>query len=89
MPESDRQSWNQRYLAGEFGFREPDPFVMEAHKNYLQPLLRENLAPDADTGLDLAGGAGHHAIWHMRSSVTKWAIAVAERWVRCDILQVR
>ncbi|MGO8718869.1 MAG: class I SAM-dependent methyltransferase [Acidobacteriaceae bacterium] len=63
MPTIDQQTWNQRYLAGEFGFREPDPFVMEAHKNYLEPLLRENLAADADAGLDLAGGAGHHALW--------------------------
>lgn len=63
MPGSDLQSWNQRYLAGEFGFREADPFVIEAQKNYLQPLLRENPAAKSDTGLDLAGGAGHHAIW--------------------------
>jgi tellurite methyltransferase len=63
MPGSDLQSWNQRYLAGEFGFRETDPFVMEAHKNYLQPLLRENSTRASNTGLDLAGGAGHHAVW--------------------------
>src|SRR5487761_1101986 len=58
MDQRDQQSWNQRYLAGEFGYREPDGFVTEAHKNYLQPLL---LAGSA--GLDLAGGAGHHAVW--------------------------
>jgi tellurite methyltransferase len=63
MPGSDQQSWNQRYLAGEFGFREPDPFVMETHKNYLEPLLRGNPVPGANEGLDLAGGAGHHAVW--------------------------
>ena len=63
MPGSDLQSWNQRYLAGEFGFRETDPFVMEAHKNYLQPLLHENSDACSNAGLDLAGGAGHHAIW--------------------------
>jgi tellurite methyltransferase len=63
MPGSDQQSWNQRYLAGEFRFREADPFVMDAHKNYLQPLLSCDSEPGATTGLDLAGGAGHHAIW--------------------------
>ena len=63
MPGSDLQSWNQRYLAGEFGFRETDPFVIEAQRNYLQPLLRECPAAKFSTGLDLAGGAGHHAIW--------------------------
>ena len=63
MPGSDLQNWNQRYLAGKFGFRDTDPFVMEAHKNYLQPLLLGNSAPGANAGLDLAGGAGHHAVW--------------------------
>lgn len=63
MSGSDLQSWNQRYLAGEFGFRETDPFVIEADKNYLQPFLREKSATRSNTGLDLAGGAGHHAIW--------------------------
>jgi tellurite methyltransferase len=60
---SDLQGWNQRYLAGEFGFRETDPFVREAHRNYLQPLLCESSANQCNTGLDLAGGAGHHAVW--------------------------
>ncbi len=75
MPGSDRQSWNQRYLAGEFSFREPDPFVMEAHKNYLQPLLLQSAAPVAHTGLDLAGGAGHHAIWLAQQG---WRMTLAD-----------
>ena len=70
MTANDQQSWNQRYLAGEFGFREPDPFVMEAHKNYLQPLL-----PVASAGLDLAGGAGHHAIWLAQQG---WRMVLAD-----------
>jgi SAM-dependent methyltransferase len=85
MPSSDQQRWNQRHLAGEFNYREPDPFVMEAHKNYLEPLLRENTAPNAHTGLDLAGGTGHHAIWlaqqgwHM--TLADWS-DVALQWAR-------
>ncbi|MHB1935366.1 MAG: class I SAM-dependent methyltransferase [Acidobacteriaceae bacterium] len=82
MQGTDRQHWNQRYLAGEFGFREADPFVTEAHKNYLQPLLRENSTRDADTGLDLAGGAGHHAIWlaqqGWRMTLADWSEAALE-----------
>ncbi len=70
MPNNDQQHWNHRYLAGEFGFREPDPFVMEAHKNYLQPLL-----PVASAGLDLAGGAGHHAIWLAQQG---WRMVLAD-----------
>lgn len=75
MPGSDLQSWNQRYLAGEFGFRETDPFVMEAQTNYLQPLLRENSAITSSTGLDLAGGAGHHAIWLAQQG---WSMTLAD-----------
>ncbi len=75
MPGSDVQSWNQRYLAGEFGFRETDPFVMEAHKNYLQPLLLENSAIESNSGLDLAGGAGHHAVWLAQQG---WRMTLAD-----------
>jgi tellurite methyltransferase len=75
MPGSDLQSWNQRYLAGEFGFRETDPFVREAHKNYLLPLLRENSEAASNAGLDLAGGAGHHAIWLAKEG---WRMTLAD-----------
>ncbi|MHB8302832.1 MAG: class I SAM-dependent methyltransferase [Acidobacteriaceae bacterium] len=70
MTANEQQSWNQRYLAGEFGFREPDPFVMEAHKNYLQPLL-----PAGSAGIDLAGGAGHHAVWLAQQG---WRMTLAD-----------
>lgn len=72
---SDLQSWNLRYLAGEFGFRETDPFVIEANKDYLQPLLRENPTPASNTGLDLAGGAGHHAVWLAQQG---WTMTLAD-----------
>lgn len=75
MPGSDLHSWNQRYLAGEFGFRETDPFVMEAHKDYLQPLLRGDSAAETHTGLDLAGGAGHHAVWLAQQG---WRMTLAD-----------
>lgn len=58
MAENDRQHWEERYRTGDFGFREPDRFFIEAHENYLTPLLSSGSA-----GLDLAGGAGHHALW--------------------------
>ncbi len=70
MTVKDQQNWNQRYLAGEFGFREPDAFVTEAHKNYLQPLL-----PAGSAGIDLAGGAGHHAVWLAQQG---WRMVLAD-----------
>lgn len=75
MPILNQQTWNQRYLAGEFGYREVDPFVIEAHKNYLEPLLRESPALEAQAGLDLAGGAGHHAVWLVQHG---WRMTLAD-----------
>lgn len=70
MAGSDRQNWDQRYLAGEFRFREPDGFVTKAHEEYLKPLLSSGAA-----GLDLAGGAGHHAIWLAQQG---WRMTLAD-----------
>ena len=79
MTATDQQTWNQRYIDGEFGYREPDAFVTEAHTNYLLPLL-----PAGSAGLDLGGGAGHHAVWlaqqGWRMTLADWseaALAVA------------
>ncbi|MGC1782513.1 MAG: methyltransferase domain-containing protein [Acidobacteriaceae bacterium] len=77
MPRSDREGWDERYLAGEFRDREPDTFVMDAHRNYLVPLL-----PVGSAGLDLAGGVGHHAIWlaqqNWRMTLVDWSKAALE-----------
>lgn len=80
MAATDQQTWNQRYIDGEYGYREPDAFVTEGHKNYLQPLL-----PPGSAGLDLGGGAGHHAVWlaqqGWRMTLADWseaALAVAQ-----------
>ncbi|MES2220051.1 MAG: class I SAM-dependent methyltransferase [Acidobacteriota bacterium] len=85
MAGSDRHSWNQRYLAGEFGFRETDPFVMDAHKNYLEPLLRANSSPGSGIGLDLAGGAGHHAVWLAQQG---WNMTLAD-WSEAALQMAR
>lgn len=70
MSANEQQKWNERYQSGEFGFREPDPFVMDAHRDYLLPLL-----PAGAEGLDLAGGAGHHAVWLAQQG---WAMTLAD-----------
>jgi tellurite methyltransferase len=49
---SDRDRWNAKYLAGEAQLTEPDPLLVAACAG---------LPPG--TALDLAGGAGRHAIW--------------------------
>ena len=70
MASPDQHGWNERYLKGEFGYRDPDPFVMDAHRDYLVPLLA-----DGSSGLDLAGGAGHHAIWLAQQG---WRMTLAD-----------
>lgn len=70
MTTHDQHGWNERYLKGEFGYRDPDAFVMDAHRNYLMPLLAKGGA-----GLDLAGGAGHHAIWLAQQG---WQMTLAD-----------
>jgi tellurite methyltransferase len=52
---SDRERWNAKFLAGEGQSLEPDPFVIE---------VCARLAPGR--ALDLAGGAGRHALWLAR-----------------------
>jgi tellurite methyltransferase len=49
---SDRERWNAKFLAGEGQSLDPDPFVIE---------VCAGLAPGR--ALDLAGGAGRHALW--------------------------
>jgi len=70
MAATNQQTWNQRYIDGEYGYREPDAFVTEGHKNYLQPLL-----PAGSAGIDLAGGAGHHAVWLAQQG---WQMTLAD-----------
>jgi tellurite methyltransferase len=48
----DRDRWNAKFLAGEAQSTDPDPLLIE---------VCANLIPAR--ALDLAGGAGRHAIW--------------------------
>ncbi len=49
---SDRERWNAKFIAGEAQSLEPDPLLIEAC-SHLPP----------GRALDLAGGAGRHALW--------------------------
>jgi len=48
----DRDRWNAKFLAGEAQSAEPDPLLIE---------ICERFRPGC--ALDLAGGAGRHALW--------------------------
>ncbi len=53
MPEADRQRWNQRYCQEGPMDHEPHPFLVER---------LSRLGPPGHA-LDVAGGAGRHALW--------------------------
>jgi tellurite methyltransferase len=65
-PADERERWNQKYReksaarmkAGTPGKTVPDPFMVWAFSEYIAPLF-----PHGGSALDLAGGAGRHAIW--------------------------
>lgn len=61
---TDRERWNARFAAGEAQSADPDPFLIEACST-LQP----------GNALDLAGGAGRHAIWLAKRG---WRVLLAD-----------
>ncbi|MGB8012772.1 MAG: class I SAM-dependent methyltransferase [Terriglobales bacterium] len=58
--DSERKRWNEKYrgVSSTGTKRIPDPFLVQAFSEYIRPLF-----PHAGRALDLAGGAGRHAIW--------------------------
>lgn len=58
VKENERDRWNRRYRAGSHTPLVPDPFLLTAFHDYIEPLL-----PHGGSALDVAGGAGRHAIW--------------------------
>lgn len=60
----DRERWNAKFLAGEAQLVDPDPFLVE---------VCADLRPG--NALDLAGGAGRHAIWLARHG---WRVTLSD-----------
>lgn len=54
----ERDAWNQRYREGSHTEIDPDPLLVSAYDDYILPLQ-----PRPGRALDLAGGAGRHALW--------------------------
>jgi tellurite methyltransferase len=69
--ESDaRQRWNQKYRESPNAWATPDPFLLRAFSEYILPRF-----PQGGRALDLAGGAGRHAIWLARRS---WGVTLID-----------
>jgi SAM-dependent methyltransferase len=56
--DDERNRWNQKYRESPGAWMVPDPFLLRAFSEYDLPLF-----PHRGSALDLAGGAGRHAIW--------------------------
>ncbi len=65
MPEADRQRWNQRYCQEGPMDRKPHPFLVE---------MFPHLGPPG-RALDVAGGAGRHALWLARRG---WQVTLVD-----------
>jgi SAM-dependent methyltransferase len=74
MPAStERERWNQKYRENPGAWLEPDPFLTWAFSAYLKPLF-----PRGGSALDLAGGAGRHAVWLAKQGWEVTLIDVSE-----------
>lgn len=58
-PASEGELWNAKYRAGSHAALKPDPLLLQADRDYVRPLL-----PARGAVLDVAGGAGRHALFY-------------------------
>jgi len=56
--ENERERWNRKYRESPGSWLIPDAFLPRAFSEYILPLF-----PQGGKALDVAGGAGRHAIW--------------------------
>ncbi|MFZ0797134.1 MAG: class I SAM-dependent methyltransferase, partial [Terriglobales bacterium] len=58
ISDNEREHWNRKYREAPGSWLVPDSFLQAAFSKYILPLF-----PHGGSALDLAGGAGRHAIW--------------------------
>jgi tellurite methyltransferase len=80
FPVNDEQKdagkrWDQRYRETPGRWANPDPFLLRAFSEYILPLFS-----GGGSAVDLAGGAGRHAIWLARQSGerTLWEVTLID-----------
>ena len=56
----ERSSWNAKFSSGSHVSLEPDPLLIAAWSEYIEPLLGSSAQKRA---LDVAGGVGRHALY--------------------------
>ncbi len=76
IPDDERERWNRKYREAPEAWLVPDPFLERAFSQYILPLF-----PHGGSALDLAGGAGRHAIWLARQGWKVTLIDISETGV--------
>ncbi len=76
--DDERKRWNRKYreAPGAGTSTVPDPFLERAFSEYILPLF-----PHGGSALDLAGGAGRHAIWLAKQGWEVTLIDISETGV--------
>ena len=65
--------WDAKYRAGSHTSLKPDPFLLQADNEYVQPLF-----PKPGAVLDVAGGVGRHAVHYAKHGWKVTLIDVSE-----------
>ncbi len=74
--DEEREHWNRKYREAPDVWLEPDPFLPRAFSEYVRSPF-----PSGGSALDLAGGAGRHAIWLAKQSWEVTLIDISETGV--------
>jgi tellurite methyltransferase len=74
--DDERERWNRKYREAPEAWLVPDPFLERAFSQYILPLF-----PHGGSALDLAGGAGRHAIWLAKQGWKVTLIDISETGV--------
>jgi len=78
ISDDERSRWNRKYREAPATGKStvPDPFLQRAFSDYVLPLF-----PHGGSALDLAGGAGRHAIWLVKQGWEVTLIDISETGV--------
>jgi SAM-dependent methyltransferase len=76
IPDDERRRWNRKYREAPEAWLIPDLFLERAFSQYILPHFRHG-----GSALDLAGGAGRHAIWLAKQGWKVTLIDISETGV--------
>jgi len=76
ISDKEREHWNRKYREAPGAWLVPDRFLARAFAEYILPLF-----PQGGAALDVAGGAGRHAIWLAKQGWEVTLIDISETGV--------